>query len=284
MNSGPFLPRHREWGPMPFLIAATMFFVLLASAAAVGLSDAARRIEGNGKIIVQVMATDPSQREAETQAALRMLEPHEAVGALHRVADTEMRELLEPWLGEAGLLDIPLPIIIEIDPLPGADTDALVAAVRHAAPSAAVNEGENWLTPVGRLIDLLRWLAAFLIILAVAAGIAVTILAARSELDLHRETVGLLHLMGATDHQIIRHFERRIALGALAGGLMSLLAVLPVLLLVGARMAELQSDIWAAGPAPLSRWALLLLPPLLGGILALLVARIALLRALRRYR
>ena len=53
----------------------------------------------------------------------------------------------------------------------------------------------------------------------VGATAATVVLAARAALDTHRGTIEMLHLMGATDVQVARLFQRRIALDALFGGL-----------------------------------------------------------------
>ena len=53
----------------------------------------------------------------------------------------------------------------------------------------------------------------------VGATAATVVLAARAALDTHRGTIEILHLMGATDVQVARLFQRRIALDALFGGL-----------------------------------------------------------------
>ena len=44
------------------------------------------------------------------------------------------------------------------------------------------------------------------------------LLAARSGLDTHRDTIDVLHMLGSTDVQIARLFQRRIAFDTLFGG------------------------------------------------------------------
>ena len=52
---------------------------------------------------------------------------------------------------------------------------------------------------------------------AVATG-AVVLLAARAGLETHRETISVMHMLGSTDVQVARLFQRRIALDAAIGG------------------------------------------------------------------
>ena len=57
------------------------------------------------------------------------------------------------------------------------------------------------------------------------ATMAVVMLAARAGLEAHRGTIEVIHMLGATDRQVARLFQRRIALdagiGAAAGGLLA---------------------------------------------------------------
>ena len=116
----------------------------------------------------------------------------------------------------------------------------------------------------------------------IGATAATVVLAARAALDTHRGTIEVLHLMGATDVQVARLFQRRIALDALFGGVVGFGAAALALLLIGRadRRARL-------GPARLGQfagtsWLALALLPVLGVGLAMLVARATILRALGR--
>jgi cell division transport system permease protein len=88
--------------------------------------------------------------------------------------------------------------------------------------------------------------------------------------------------MGATDVQVARLFQRRIALDALFGGFVGLAAAALVLLVLGSRAAALGSDLLGSVALPLAAWALLIVLPFFGVLLAMLVARGAILRALGR--
>jgi cell division transport system permease protein len=108
------------------------------------------------------------------------------------------------------------------------------------------------------------------------------VLAARAALDTHRGTIEVLHLMGATDAQVARLFQRRIALDAAFGGAVGLIAASIVLLLIGERVGALGSDLVGSAGLPLTSWLILIVLPVGGVFLAMLVARNTILRALGR--
>ena len=94
--------------------------------------------------------------------------------------------------------------------------------------------------------------------------------------------IEILHLMGATDVQVARLFQRRIALDALFGGLVGFILGGGVLILLGERVTALGSELLGSATIPVQGWAVLVALPILGVLLAMLVARLTILRALGR--
>ena len=116
----------------------------------------------------------------------------------------------------------------------------------------------------------------------VGATAATVVLAARAALDTHRGTIEILHLMGATDVQVARLFQRRIALDALFGGLVGFIVAAVVLILLGRQVAALGSELIGSAALPPVAWGALIVLPVFGVLLAMLVARVTILRALGR--
>jgi cell division transport system permease protein len=281
------LPEGRLAGPMPWVIAIMMFLTVLAAAAGLGLGQATRTLNADigNRITVQIVEANPDFREAQAAAAVAELKRLPGVDAVRRIEAAEMEQLLEPWLGEGGLqAELPVPAMIdaELSAEAYADLDAIRAAILDVAPSARVDNNAQWLAPLATLIDALRLLAAALVLLMVGASAATVVLAARAALDTHRNTIEVMHLMGATDIQVARLFQRRIALDALFGGLVGLAAATIVLLVIGSRVGALGSELLGSAGLPLTSWLVLVLLPVGGVLLAMLVARTTILRALGR--
>jgi cell division transport system permease protein len=281
------LPEGRLAGPMPWVIAIMMFLTVLAAAAGLGLGQATRTLNADigNRITVQIVEANPDFREAQAAAAVAELKRLPGVEAVRRIEAAEMEQLLEPWLGEGGLqAELPVPAMIdaELGAQAYGDLDAIRAAILDVAPSARVDDNAQWLAPLATLIDALRLLAAALVLLMVGASAATVVLAARAALDTHRNTIEVMHLMGATDIQVARLFQRRIALDALFGGLVGLAAAAIVLLVIGSRVGALGSELLGSAGLPLTSWLVLVLLPVGGVLLAMLVARTTILRALGR--
>jgi cell division transport system permease protein len=277
------LPEGRATGPMPWVLAIMMFLTVLAAAAGLGLGGAAQRLGGGNRVTIQIVQANAVLREAEARAVIAALRSQPGVADVRRVEDKDLHALLEPWLGSGGIeQDIAIPAMVEAQLAPDVRIDAIRAVAIAAAPTARVDDNAQWLAPLGRLVRALRWLAVGLVLLTAAATAATVVLAARAALDTHRETIEVLHLMGATDRQVARLFQRRIALDALFGGLIGLGLAAAVLALLGKRLSDLGSELIGSVALPLSNWLLLGALPIAGVLLAMLVARITILRALSR--
>jgi cell division transport system permease protein len=281
------LPEGRVAGPMPWVIAIMMFLTVLAAAAGLGLAGAASRLNEQigSRITIQIVEANPQLRARQSDAAAAAIRRVPGVLAVRPVPEAEIEALLAPWLG-TGLLesDLPVPALIDVDLAPQARgrLGNLRAALARAAPAARVDDHAQWLAPLARLIGALQWLAVGLVLLMVGATAATVVLAARAALDTHRGTIEILHLMGATDLQVARLFQRRIALDALFGGLVGFILAGAVLIAIGDRVTALGSELLGSAALPPLGWAVLIGLPAFGVVLAMLVARLTILRALGR--
>ena len=281
------LPEGRLAGPMPWVIAIMTFLTILAAAAGLALSGAAGRLEEQigGRLTVQVVEANPRLRDAQAESAVGVLRTLPGIAAVSRVSNDEIEALLEPWLG-AGVLeaDLPVPALIDVDlaARSAGDVERVRDAIAGVAPAARVDDNGSWLAPLAGLITALQWLAAGLVLLMIGATAATVVLAARAALDTHRNTIEILHMMGATDVQVARLFQRRIALDALFGGIVGFVLAAAVMLAIGERVSSLGSELLGSAALPAQGWAMLMAIPIFGVLLAMLVARLTILRALGR--
>jgi cell division transport system permease protein len=137
------------------------------------------------------------------------------------------------------------------------------------------------MSPVSGFLDTLTWLALGLVVLMLGATAAVVVLAARAGLETHRATIEVMHMLGSTDVQVARLFQRRIAMDAAIGGAAGGAAALAVLAFLGTRLAALGSQLLGGITLGPGDWALLVLLPLAFVLLATVAARMTVVGALR---
>lgn len=281
------LPEGRAAGPMPWVIAIMVFLTVLAVAAGLALAAAAGSLGAQlaGRVTVQIVEADRVSREAQARAALAALRRVPAVEAATRIPDSEIARLLDPWIGGAQFGgDLPIPALIDIDMAHAGPPElaAIGRALAPVAPAARVDAHARWLAPLLGLIGTLGWLAVALVLLMGIATAACVVLAARAALNTHRATIDVLHLLGATDLQIARLFQRRIALDALFGGGVGFAAGALVLLLLSSRIGALGSELVGSLRLAPASWILLLAVPVAGALVATVAARLTVVRVLRQ--
>ena len=270
-------------GPMPWVMAIMLFLTTLAAAGGLALGQAARDLGGGlaNRATVQIVQADAAARDGQAAAARTLLRADPAVRAVAQVGPAEMATLLEPWLGANGTAALPLPVLIDVTLADPRAITRIGTALARVAPDARIDDHRAALAPVSRLIGTLRWLALALVLLMIGATACVVVLAAASALDTHRGTIDVMHLLGATDIQVARLFQRRIALDALFAGLVGLAAGAGVLALIGRQLAGLGSELVGAVALPGWGWGVLAALPLATTLLAAATARWTVVRALR---
>ena len=289
-GDGTLLPDPRMGSPMPWVIAIVIALTVIAAASGLALRNAAARADADliGGVTVQIVSAAPADRNHQADAALAVLEHAPGVIDARHVAQGELDALLEPWLGTRPgdtIDDLPIPALIDLR-LDGPATPARVAGLRAqiatVAPAARVDAQSGWLTPVFRAIGTLQWLAGGLIALLAMATIAAVVLSARNALVTHRQTIEIVHMLGGTDAQIARVFQRTAAMDAAIGGLLGLFTGTIAIVILGRQFSALGSGMVAGAALGLTDWLAIVLIPLAGVALAVLTARVTVLSALRR--
>jgi cell division transport system permease protein len=227
------------------------------------------------------ITTPLEQRQAQTDAALRILETTRGVASARALSDAEQAELLAPWFGSELALDtLPVPRLIEvIETADGMDPAGLRLRLAAEVPGAVLDDHARWRAPLVQAASRLRllgWLSTLLIVAAVAAMIT---LAAQAALAANAQVVRVLRLVGATDDYIAQAFVRRFTLRALSGAAVGMvLGMIAVLLLpsggaAGGFLTGLGFRGW--------HWIVPLFIPVLSAVVAFLATQAAARRTLR---
>lgn len=283
------LPQGKLSGPMPWVIAIMIGLTVVATASGLALRKTANAASADvaGGVTVQIVNGAPRERDRQAQAALAALQGAPGVASVRIVPQKELDALVEPWLGTTVGDDVnalPVPALIDVRLAGNADKTA-VAALRKQiaarAPDARVDAQASWLAPVFEAIGALQLLAGGLIALLAFATVATVLLASRNALSNHRNTIEIVHMLGGTDAQIARIFQRSMAVDAAAGGIGGLLLGVVTIGLLGRQFAALGSGMMTAGSLGYTDWLLICCIPVAGVLLAVLTARLSVLNALK---
>ena len=181
---------------------------------------------------VTLGGSDSAPIDAERVAAvLAVLDASPAVARARPLPADELARLIDPWIDSLLLSDdLPVPILIDVE-LAGAagDLDALARAVAAAAPGARLDTHQQWLGELVAVAGSIRLVGAVVVAVAVGAAIATIVTITRAELMIHRRTIAILHVMGATDIYIARQFQGHVLRSAGVGALIGVAAGLSIL-------------------------------------------------------
>jgi cell division transport system permease protein len=285
------LAQSRLSGPTPWVLAILMLLTLLAAAAGLSLARAAGGIGGaiSGRVTVQIVTANPELRSEQAGRIRRAAAAEPYVQGVRAVPREEVAAALSRWFGTSDgdadpvLASLPLPELVDIDLVAGsraAQQARLAALVAREAPDARIIPHAEWLGPVAATIRTLALVAGALVVLMALASAAVVIMTARAALGSHFVTIEMLHLIGATDPQICRLFQRRIAIDSAYGIMLGALVAAAIIALLAWQFAEVTAGLGAAAGIGAAGWIFLALLPLLAIALAALTARVTLLRAL----
>jgi cell division transport system permease protein len=277
---------------LPWIVALMVYLASLALAGTLVVRDAVMRWDRGltGTLTVELPAASSGRDDGAIEGALKVLRGTAGVTRADAFDAKRTAALLEPWLGTAiDATDLPLPrlIDVQIEPRAGVDLAALRERLAAAVPGAQLDDHGRWLNRVLRTALAIEIVAGMIVALVGLAAVLAVIFATRTGLAVHHGIVEVLHLIGARDGYIARQFERHALRLGIKGGLAGL--ALAVLTLVGIAAAATQVGaldeamrVLPALSAPAIEWVLLLLLPIAAGLVAMLTARITVLRALKR--
>ncbi|WP_284124254.1 cell division protein FtsX [Parerythrobacter aestuarii] len=287
-RANQLLPQGSLAGPVPWVIAIMVALTVIATAAGLALSNLAdgARAELSGGATVQVVQADPTERMRQAERVEQMLANFPEVATVRQVPESELESLLEPWLG-AGVDEesVPIPALIDVRLREEATPDKLRrmrAAILQVAPDARIDAQSTWLRPVFSAITSLQYLAIALVVLLAGTSLAAVFLAARSALGANRETIEIVHLLGGTDTQIARVFQRTVGVDATIGGTAGLVLGMAAVLFLGRQFAALDSGMVGGGGLGWLDWVAIAAVPVITVALAMVTARLTVVAALRK--
>lgn len=217
------------------------FMVYLAALALAGLfilNDVTRQFDRGieNTLTIQIPVSDNDLNDDRKVAAvlsrLRRTLGVETADALDRA---QVAAMLRPWLGEsAGSDQLPLPRVIDVTVArkSGFRVDIIRDALEPIVPGIVVDDHGAWLGDFLRAIRGAELLAIAVVLLICVITIVMVIFTTRTGLGLHRETIEIMHFVGARDSYVARQFALRFSLMGIKGALIGIAIAVPSLLLL----------------------------------------------------
>ena len=274
---------------LPWLIGFMVYLAALALALALLVVGAGERWReaASGTATVQIAPLASEARDTRDERAAQVLEILRAtpgVAAAAPVPERQVLALLRPWLGEgADAAALPLPQVIDVTFRADAPPDTAALATRLGAiPGVALDDHGAWLARLSALARTVERIALGTVALIFAAMIATIVFVTRTSLAIHREVVEVLHLIGARDGYIARQFESQALWHAALGGIGGLALAAATLIAISAAASRIDAPLLPRLALRPAEWVAVACVPVLAAAVAMIAARITVLRTLAR--
>jgi cell division transport system permease protein len=276
---------------LPWIVALMVYLASLAVAGALVLGTSAARWQSgqSDRLTVQLplhlAPQDGVAADTRIQAIMDILSETAGIAAVRRLERDELVFLLEPWLGAGNITDdLPLPELIDVtverDARP--DLDALKQRLIKAAPGVEIDDHGRWMSRLSAAARAVQALALALTVMIAGAATATVVVATRASLAVHRETIELLHLIGAQDGFVARAFARRALALGLRSGLIGLGLAALTFIFLQQTTSGLDAPLMPRIELSIASLAVLAALPLASAAIAMVTARFTVLKALAK--
>ncbi|MGD1934267.1 MAG: cell division protein FtsX [Candidatus Phaeomarinobacter sp.] len=281
------MPRGRGGAALGGVIAGMCYLACLALGGALLTSDASRAWteDLDRALTIQVVPRAGVDVEAEAQAVIGLLESAPDIASVEALPQSASAALIEPWLGDSdALTGLPIPMLIHADMVPGAiiDLDTLRARLKAAAPNATLDTHARWRDELAGAATIIELVGMGILALVAITTAAIVVFATRSALAANRDTVEVLHLIGARDSFIAGEVQKRFLTTGLKAGFAGWGAAAFTFLLFGLS-ANNEAGLVSLLPQlqmPWTHYVVLVAVPLAATGLTAIAARMTVIRAL----
>lgn len=231
--SAPDIPFARDDAnrALPWIVAFMVCLTGLMLAASLSLGTVLHQMNGNylNSFTIQIPRDDAEK--LNTADVIALISDNDWAAEVREIEQEEMQSLIEPWLGSVEAVDaLPLPLLIEVKMKEDAqvDIDALERRIRKLASGAEIDDYKQWMTTFSRFSTGVQMAVSALALMIILTTLGIVVLAAKTALRLHQQTVEVLYNIGAHDSYIAAQFQqnamrlvfRGAALGSVAAALL----------------------------------------------------------------
>lgn len=271
---------------LPWIIALMVYLAAVGGMALIWLGGALQT--WNEQLTttwtLEVPADATPTRVEMTLAALRQAR---GIVSARLLDPGETSKLLEPWLGSSVPIDtLPLPKLIDIrvDPATPVNLPELHQELDSIVPYAQLEDNAAQLGGMRQLALRVEGVIGAGVAAAALLVIAIVVFTARIGLAIHGSVIELLHLLGAPDAYIARQFQVHALWLGLRGGIIGDIAAAVTVAVLGPASHALALPLpgTTQGILDWRLWVLLIAALLTAGFVAMVTARLAVLRQLAR--
>ena len=273
---------------LPWLIAFMSLLAILSVAGFLLLKQVSDLFEynSNDTMTIQVPSGNSEKRtNKKITQIINILKETGGVIEVSLVPKVEVIQLLKPWLGtisESQTLPLPQIIDIQIDRGSGITPEKISNVLTIIVPDITVDDHSIWLIGLVKTLQSAELTALFILLLIIFVIIGTVIFTTRTGMGIHKQTIEVLHFVGAHDDFIARQFAIRGLVVGFQGGLIGFLFSIPILYLFDNLLQNLEEGFLPKAEVNIFVWlSVALVVPMISSI-TMLTARGTVLKSLKK--
>jgi len=271
---------------LPWIIAPMVYLAAMGGVGLIWLGETLSGWDASlaSALTLQIPA-DTSQPRIDM--ALGAIRQTKGVISAQLLQPQDTSKLLQPWLGNSvAIADLPLPHLVDVrvDPRMTIDYATLRGQLDSIIPGSQLDNSRSWLGSARDSALRVEGVITAGVLAVTALVVTIVGFTARIGVAIHRSVIELLHLLGARDAYIARQFQVHALSLGLRGGVIGAIAAALTVAVLGpaAQVLALPVPIAAYGILDWRVWLLLVAACLAAGGVAMVTARITVLRQLAR--
>ena len=220
------------------VIAILTFLAALSAGAAVLAARASDQWRGaiSNEMTIQVRPDSHRKIDDDVARAVMLASGLKEVESVRAVPKAESDKLLEPWLGTGlDLVELPVPrlIVLKLKADAASDLAGFGAELRREVPTATLDDHRLWVRRLSAMAGTIIATGFAIVLLVLTAAALAVAFAPRGAMAGSRDSVEVLHFVGANDDFIAREFQSRFIRLGLRGGLFGGLAAIATIGVLG---------------------------------------------------
>lgn len=266
-------------------VSVFLFAITLAGVLAINtmFDNTKKQVVSNFTVQVLPLPNYEASRK-DLLNVVSFLEKYPDVTQVSVLSDSELHALLRPWLGnnvDVELLPIPKLLDVKIMNAKMFDYKELAVRLSEVSGQASINDHNLWLSRLLKFINSLKMLAVIVLILVAGACMAALVYAVKTGLNIHRDIIAILHIMGATDEYVALNYVKQISQMSFVAGILGTILAVPAIILVGDMAKGIEAGIFNSVSFGMENWLVILLLPFLSAIMTAITSYITVVRTLR---
>jgi len=270
---------------LPILVCILVYFLIIVLVTAISVGGSFKKWQDPYSKKVTIELIQDGEKSIDIERVLKVLPTIQGVLSFEVVSNDEMLLLLKPWIGDIDIIkDIKLPTLIDIELTKDGRFSPSEAErkLKEIVSNVRIESHLKWHDTVTSFVSSVRIISygvVGFILLSIMIIVSVT---TRASLNIHKNTVDTLRLMGARNLYILSYFQNSSFYLCLKGGLFGLIMSIPTIIFLRWMSRRVGMSDFFIVETQIWLWAIILFIPFIISVLSMLVSKLSISRMLMR--